>query len=292
MRDIKESELILNPDGSIYHIKLRPEHLAETVLLVGDPKRVSRISRHFDKIDFKIHNREFVTHTGTLNNKRLTVLATGIGTDNIDIVMNELDAVASIDFKTRSPKKKPVALDIIRLGTSGALQADIPVDSFVASTHGIGFDGLLNFYDNSSKIIDHKLTESFVEHTNWGKHLPYPYIVKGSEKLMQQIGKELTQGMTATAPGFYAPQGRKLRLSPAYPELNSQIGSFSYHPYRIINFEMETSALYGLGKLLGHETLTVCCVIANRINKTFSKNYKAAVDRMIEFVLKKLTDSE
>lgn len=285
----KESELILNPDGSVYHIHLRPENVAPTVIVVGDQQRVAGISRHFEHIEFKVQSREFVTHTGTFNGQRLTVLSTGIGTDNIDIVINELDAAVNIDLEKRVPKDTHTSLNIIRLGTSGALQPDIEVDTFVASAYGLGMDGLLNFYSYDERILEKKLTDAFLEQTGWNGRLAYPYIVKASDKLLAKIGEGLQQGITATASGFYGPQGRQLRIPLAYPELNERIEAFEYNKIRITNFEMETSAIYALGKLLGHETLTVCDIIANRVNGTYSKDYKKSVDKLIEHVLHKIT---
>ncbi len=290
MNKIKESELVLNPDASVYHLKLKPEHIADTIIIVGDPARALVISEHFDKLEYKIQNREFVTYTGIFNNKRITSLATGIGTDNIDIVMNELDAVVNIDLEKRELKEKHTSLNIIRLGTSGSIQPDIPVDSFVMSYYGLGFDGLLNFYHDDKNIFETELTQAFIKHSNYSNKLSRPYIVKCSEKLKNKIGKNLTQGITATASGFYGPQGRVLRIPLEYPELNKKIETFKHKNLRITNIEMETSALYGLGTLLGHETLTVCDIIANRINKTFSKDYHKSVEKMIQLVLKRLTD--
>lgn len=290
MKQIPSSELILNPDGSIYHLKLKPEHIADTIILVGDPHRVEMISKYFDRIEHKIQNREFTTHTGILNNTRLSVLSTGIGTDNIDIVLNELDAIVNIDLQTRQIKSQLKTLNIIRLGTSGALQRDIPVDSLVLSKYGLGFDGLLNFYSSSPTGEGWgAMTDAFIKHTNWNEKLARPYIVKASDKLLEQLGEGLLKGITATASGFYGPQGRVLRLPVSYPELNEKITTFSYKGERITNFEMETSALYGLGKLLGHNTCTVCAIIANRIAKQYSKDYKKTVDKMIQLVLERLT---
>ncbi len=289
MRKIGESELIVNPDGSIYHLHLKPEYLADTIIIVGDPQRVPVVSKYFNKIEFKIQNRELVTHTGYLNNKRLTVLSTGMGTDNIDIVMNELDAVVNIDLNKREVKKTHKSLNIIRLGTSGALQEDIPVDSFVVSEYGLGLDGLLNYYGGDKSMFDNEMAYDFVKHANWPDNLPTPYVVKGSEKLAKKIGDGMLKGITATAPGFYGPQGRLLRLKLAYPELNKKIETFNYKGHKVLNFEMETSAVYGLGSLLGHNTLTVCVVIANRLSKKFSKDYKKTVEKLIQIVLGKLT---
>jgi len=285
----KESELIINPDGSVYHIRLKPEHIAPTVIVVGDQNRVETISKHFQKVEFKIQSREFTTHTGIYNNTPITVLSTGIGTDNIDIVINELDAAVNIDLEKRVAKEKHTSLDIIRLGTSGALQGDIEVDSFVASSHGLGLDGLLYFYRFDEDILEKELMNAFIKQTGWSEKLPSPYIVKASEKLLNKIAGDLRQGITATASGFFGPQGRELRIPLAYPELNQKIENFEYNGKVITNFEMETSALYALGKTLGHNTLTVCDIIANRVNRTYSKDYKKSVEELIEYVLDKIT---
>ena len=289
MKNLQDSELVLNPDGSVYHLKLKPEHIAETIIVVGDQNRVETITKHFDNIEFKMSNREFVTHTGTFNKKRITVLSTGIGTDNLDIVVNELDAAVNIDLQTRQIKPQHTTLNIIRLGTSGALQADIPVDSFVMSTHGIGCDGLLNFYEFDEKILDKRMMDAFVNYTDWSKNLPRPYIVKGSDKLEKLLGEGLYKGVTATASGFYGPQGRVLRIPLAMPQLNEKIETFNFEGNRIANFEMETSALYGLGAILGHNTLTICDIIANRVIKQFSKDYKKSVETLVALVLERLT---
>lgn len=286
---IPETELILNGNGSVYHLQLLPEHIAENIIIVGDQGRVETVSSYFDTIDFKVQNREFVTHTGTFNGKRVMVVSSGIGTDNIDILINELDAAVNIDLTTRLIKKEHKKLNIVRIGTSGALQKDIPVDSFVVSSHGLGFDGLLNYYLNMPFVNEDDISEAFIEQTNWNKNLPYPYAVKGSEMLINKIGFDLVKGITATAPGFYGPQGRKLRLTPWVEDFNQQLTDFKFQENRITNFEMETSALYGLGKLLGHETCTVCAIIANRVAKQYSKNYHVAVEQLIQLVLERLT---
>ncbi|MBN4072131.1 nucleoside phosphorylase [Flavobacteriales bacterium AH-315-E23] len=288
MDKIPESELVLNPDGSIYHLKLKPEHIANDIIVVGDQSRVNKVSDHFDHIEHKIQNREFVTHTGTFNGKRISAMSTGIGTDNIDIVLNELDAIVNIDLETRTVKEEKTSLNIIRLGTSGAVQEDIPVDSMVLSSYGLGFDGLLNFYA-SADVVEQEMSRAFIEHTGWGESLSTPYIVKASEALVAKIGEGMTQGITATAPGFYGPQGRVLRLPVAHPAQNEKLGSFSYENHRITNYEMETSALYGLGKMLGHNTCTVCAIIANRIVQKYSKDYQTTVSKMIKIVLERLT---
>jgi len=288
MKKIEESELVLNPDGSIYHLNLLPEHISESIIVVGDQDRVHTVSKYFDSIEHRIQNREFTTHTGYFNGKRLTVMSTGIGTDNIDIAINELDAIVNIDLKSREIKKDKTKLNIIRLGTSGALQEDIPVDSLVMSSYGLGLDGLLNFYQ-SDDVINEEITNAFIQHTNWGSNLPKPYIVKASNLLCEKLGKGMIKGITATAPGFYGPQGRILRLPLAFPNQNDNISSFLFNGERITNYEMETSALYGLGKMLGHNTCTVCAIIANRIIKKYSKDYKKTVEKMIQTILERLS---
>lgn len=284
----KESELIINSDGSVYHLHLRPEHIAPNVLIVGDPARVKQISKHFDSIEYEIQNREFVTHTGRIGNVRITALATGIGTDNIDIVLNELDAAVNINLQTGEAYNNHTILNIIRLGTSGALQKDIEVDSMVVSEVGLGLDGLLNFYNVPDGTFEETVIEEFCRHTNYPAMWAKPYAVKCSEFLLQKIGYNLTSGITATASGFYAPQGRSLRLPVFYPKFNQLIETFQHNELRIVNFEMETSALYGLSKLLRHNALTICAIIANRVSKQFSKNYQITVEKMIELVLHRL----
>lgn len=286
---IPETELILNPNGSVYHLQLLPENIADNIIIVGDQGRVEAVSKFFDTIDFKIQNREFITHTGTFNGKRVMVLSSGIGTDNIDILVNELDAAVNIDLKTRTIKKEKRSLNIVRIGTSGALQQDIPVNSFVVSSHGLGFDGLMNYYLDLPSINEIEISQAFIKQTNWNKNLPFPYAVKGSETLIHKIGFDLMKGITATAPGFYGPQGRKLRLTPWVEDFNQQLTDFKHKENRITNFEMETSALYGLGKLLGHQTCTVCAIIANRVAKKYSENYHVAVEQLIQLVLERLT---
>lgn len=289
MQNFKESELIINADGSIYHLKIRPEQLANTVLVVGDQGRVPMISKYFDRIEYKIQNREFLTHTGYVGKKRLSVISTGIGTDNIDIVLNELDAVVNIDLQERTLKDDHTTLDIIRLGTTGALQAGIPVDTMIASAFGLGFDGLMHFYDYDASLSENEMADAFAKHVNWNNRLPYPYIFSASDDLLKSIADGLTKGITSTANGFYGPQGRELRIPLAFPEMNNLIESFEYNGYKVTNLEMETSALFGLGKVLGHNTLTICDVIANRARKEYSSNVKQSVDKMIQYVLEKIS---
>lgn len=286
---IKESELVLQPGGQIYHLNLFPEEIADTIIVVGDPGRVEIISHYFDTIDIKRQNRELTTHTGTLKGKPITVLSSGMGTDNIDIVMTELDALANIDLKKREVKKERKSLNIIRIGTCGALQPEIEVNSFVASAYGFGFDGLLNFYEHDG-ISDEKLVKSFVKATGWNEKLPYPYCVPADPHLLDTIAYDMTQGITASAPGFFGPQGRHIRLNLKYPDLNEKIEQFSYNGKKITNLEMECSAIYGMGKALGHRTLTVCVAIANRVVKTFSSDYKPHVVRLIETVLERVVN--
>lgn len=282
MSRIAESELIINPRGAVYHLDLRPEEIAGTVITVGDPDRVKEVSKYFDSIETKRQHREFISHTGFVGKKRLTVLSSGIGPDNIDIVVNELDALVNIDFETREVKKKLSSLNIIRIGTSGSLQADIPVDSFVASTHGLGIDNLLNFYRHEQNDQEKELIHSFVTHTQMHGQIGNPYISSGSASLIKHFVKDFHQGITVTCPGFYGPQGRILRLGVRNPDLVDRLTDFRFGAHRITNFEMETSAIYGLGKLLGHHCLAVNAIVANRVKKEFSKDGKATVELLIK----------
>ncbi len=285
---IKESELILNPDGSVYHLNLKPEHIASTIIFVGDQDRVAKISKHFDAIEFETQKREFKTHTGTYKGKRLTVMSTGIGPDNIDIVMNELDALVNIDLETRKKKKDLKSLNIIRVGTSGSLQGDVPVDSFVLSTHGLDLNGMLHFYQ-IDPICNPEIEDAFISHTNWHKDKARPVIIGNSNKLENLLdGPKVYKGVTATAGGFYGPQGRVLRLSLFDDEMNAKMDSFNYNDIKITNFEMETSVIYGLAKLLGHHACSLNAIIANRPNGTFSKDPKKAVEELIKYTLNKL----
>ncbi|MGL5111262.1 MAG: nucleoside phosphorylase [Flavobacterium sp.] len=287
---IKNSELILNPDGSVYHLHLKPEQIAHTILFVGDQDRVAKITKHFDTIEFTTQKREFKTQTGSYKGKRITVMSTGIGPDNIDIVMNELDALVNIDLQTRKPKETLTALRIIRIGTSGSLQADIPVDHFVLSQYGLGLDNMLRSYwiDSFSESL---LEKAFIEHTNWDLRKGMPYVIGCSPELEQLIeSDQIHKGITATAGGFYGPQGRVLRLKIQDPELNSKMDSFQFEGHRITNLEMETSAIYGLGKLLGHQCLSLNAIIANRANGTFSEDPYKAVDELILYTLNKLAE--
>jgi len=285
MNKLAESELILNERGAIYHLDVRPEELASTVVTVGDPDRVKNVSKYFDSIEYKNQHREFITHTGFIGKKRISVVSTGIGPDNIDIVMNELDALVNIDFDSRTIKKELSALTIIRLGTSGSLQADIPVDSFVAGTHGLGIDNLLNYYQHSNNDEEKLLLQQFVAQTQIDAAFSYPYIAAASASVLKYFVNGFYHGITVTCPGFYGPQGRVLRLSLTNPKFIDRLTEFYYGNFRITNFEMETSAIYGLGKLLGHHCLSLNTIVDNRINKTFTKDTHASVDNLIRKAL-------
>ena len=286
---IQASELILNPDGSVYHLNLKPEHIAHDIIFVGDQNRVEKISSQFDTIEFSFQKREFKTHTGTLNGKRISVISTGIGPDNIDIVMNELDALVNIDLITRQPKTTLTSLNIVRIGTSGSLQADIPVDSFVMSKYGLGLDNMLRSY-LVDEISNTNMEEAFINHTHWDKRKGRPYVISCSEKLEQLIESDsVHKGITATAGGFYGPQGRVLRLEIQDKNLNSKMDNFKFEGNRITNLEMETAAIYGLSKLLGHNALSLNAIIANRATGTFSEDPYKAVDELIKYTLEKLT---
>lgn len=286
---LEPSELVLNPDGSIYHLALRPEQLGDLVLVVGDQGRVEKVSRHFERIEHRVQNREFVAHTGVYHGTHITALSTGIGTDNIDIVLNELDALVNIDLAARTPKREHKSLRIIRLGTCGALQEDIPVDSRIVSAYGVGMDNVLHYYAYESTDAELRLLNALLTHTEWPDNLPYPYVAAGDKELVQRLGYGNTVGITFTAGGFYGPQGRQLRLLPSVDGLNERISAFAHEEMRAANFEMETSALYGLGAMLGHRTCTVCAVVANRLRKEYSKDHHAAIDRMIGEVLERVT---
>lgn len=285
---IKSSELILNPDGSVYHLNLKPEHIAHDIIFVGDQNRVEKITKSFEKIEFSTQKREFKTQTGIFKGKRITVMSTGIGPDNIDIVMNELDALVNIDLETKMPKENLTSLNIIRIGTSGSLQADIPVDSFVLNTFGLGVDNMLRSY-LIDEVTNKELEDAFIKHTNWDINKGRPYAIACSEKLEKIIESDkMFKGITATAGGFYGPQGRVLRLNIQDEELNGKMDNFVFDEHRITNLEMETAAIYGLGKLLGHETLSLNAIIANRATGTFSSDPYKAVDELIAYTLDKL----
>jgi uridine phosphorylase len=285
MQKIQESELIINKRGAVYHLDLRPEELADTIITVGDPDRVAQVSKHFDRIEFQCQHREFVSHTGYLGKKRLTVLSTGIGPDNIDIVLNELDALVNIDFTSRTIKSQLTSLNIIRVGTSGSLQADIPTDSFVASTHGLGIDNLLNFYRYEENEEEKQLLQSFVTQTQLHHRISQPYICGCSAGLIKHFVNNFHHGITVTCPGFYGPQGRILRLGLSNPQLIDRLTQFAFGPHRITNFEMETSSIYGLGKLLGHHCLSLSAIVANRVSKQFSNDSQKAIQQLISKTL-------
>ncbi|MDD2634155.1 MAG: nucleoside phosphorylase [Bacteroidales bacterium] len=292
MKKIEKSELIINNDGSIFHLHLKPEQLAKDIILVGDPGRVALISEHFDKIEHKVQNREFITHTGTYKGKRISALATGIGTDNVDIVLNELDALVNIDLNKRIAKENHTKLNLIRLGTSGGLQKDLDVDTFLMSEMAIGFDGLLNFYEDRAKIGNDDIENAFLKHMDWNPRIATPYFVNASESLMQRIDQGFKRGYTISAPGFYGPQGRELRLKIQDSKINDKIRSFRFEGKRITNYEMESSALFGLSALLGHNAATVCVIIANRYAKQYSKDYKPFVKNLIKIVLDNLAKND
>tara|TARA_R110002074_G_scaffold161480_6_gene319495 strand:- start:59442 stop:60308 length:867 start_codon:yes stop_codon:yes gene_type:complete len=286
---LRPAELIINEDGSIYHLNLRPEDLATTIITVGDPDRVSQVSGHFDTIEVKKGKREFVTHTGHKNGKRISVISTGIGTDNIDIVLNELDALVNIDFKTRTLKKNHTALNIVRIGTSGAIQNDIPVDSFLMSEYAMGFDGLLHFYEHE-KINHPQIEDAFIVYTSWDKNKARPYVLKFSEKLGRIFtDNRIRLGFTVTNIGFYGPQQRQLRLKPSQMELMEKLSSFRYESLSLTNLEMETSGIYALSQLLGHEAVSMNCILANRSTGEFSTNPAKSIDKLIKFCLERLT---
>ncbi|NQV02475.1 MAG: nucleoside phosphorylase [Bacteroidia bacterium] len=288
MTELAEPNLIVNADGSVYHLSLKPEHLADTILIMGDPARVPEVSGFFDKTECRISNREFITHTGIYQGKRITALSTGIGTDNIDIVMQELDALANFDLGTRLPKPDRKSLTIIRLGTSGSIQPDIPINSFGLSTHAMGLDNLIYFYRDFQQIIDKELSAHFARQANWHPLLTMPYFIKGSEQLTRQFSEGTIPGITVTAPGFYGPQGRGLHLALTDPEMIGKLQRFHCQGHRITNFEMETSALYGLGALMGHETLTICAMIANRATSEYNPHHGPVIKKLIKMVLEGL----
>lgn len=294
MNSIAASELIINSRGAIYHVNCRPEEIARTIITVGDPDRVQEVSKYFDRIEFSNHHREFNTHTGYIGKKRITVTSTGIGPDNIDIVMNELDALANIDFKTRCIREKLTSLKIIRIGTAGSLQHDIPVDSFVASTHGLGIDNLMNFYKNSHNEEENQVLHAFKTHVQMQQGIAEPYINTAGISLLKEFVSGFHHGITVTCPGFYGPQGRVLRMGLTQPNLIDRLTGFSFGNHRIGNFEMETAAIYGMGKVLGHQCLSLSAIVANRITKEFSSNGNAAVESLIkkalEIIVSKVAD--
>lgn len=289
MQPIPESELIINPDGSIYHLQLRPEQIADTIITVGDPDRVSDVSRSFDSVQHRVQHREFVTHTGYLNNKRITVISTGIGTDNVDIVLNELDALVNIDFATRTIKPVHTSLQIIRLGTSGSVDESLPVDSYVVSENAIGMDGLMNFYDMPNSIQETVYLEAFTNYMKAHFKEVKPYFASASPELLARFEPHFRVGTTLTATGFYAPQGRMLRAQKSFDNFIPLINAFRHKHYRITNLEMETAGIFGLGKMLGHHCIGVSAILANRIQGQFSKQPQKTVQKLIEQVLEIVT---
>ena len=287
---IPESELIINADGSAFHIHIRPEELADTVIMVGDPGRVDMIAEYLTDLEFRHASREFVSVTGRYNGKRLTVLSHGIGPDNIDIVMTELDALANIDFATREVKPEHKTLHILRIGTSGALHADIPLGSFILSHMSVGFDGVMNWYANREKVTDIEVEEAFKAHMNWDPHLPSPYFVKASDEIIRRFADCTVKGVTISAPGFYGPQGRVVRVPLAMPDMLEKIESFRFDgDWRITNFEMESAPVAGFARHLGHDAATVCCAIANRYLKSSNPDYKPQVRGLVELALDRMT---
>lgn len=287
-RVIPASELIINDDGTIFHLHLRPEQVADTIILVGDPARVEAIAKRFDEVECRASNREFNTVTGTYKGKRMSVLSTGIGIGNIDICVTELDALANIDFATRTVKEQHRQLTLVRLGTSGALQPDIELGEVVYARTSVGFDTLLNYYAGRNEVCDLEIEKAFIEHTAWSELLHRPYFVDSDAELWEHFKDSVTEGITIAAPGFYAPQGRYVRLQPADKDLNAKIESFRYKGRRITNFEMEGSALAGLARLMGHRATTMCTIIAQRIAKDAKTDYKPFVEQMISMALEKL----
>lgn len=286
------SELILNPDGSIYHLNLHPGDIAHTIITVGDQNRVHEVSKYFDSIEVKKSKREFVTHTGYCSGKRITVISTGIGTDNIDIVFNELDALVNIDFTSRQIKSEKKQLNFIRVGTSGSLQADIPVDSFLMSAAGIGFDNLMHFYD-STDIRNTELEAHLTNYLSWDDYHIHPYVVDFDEKLGEVMrSNRIRLGITGTNSGFYGPQGRVLRLQPAIPDFNEKLAGFTYKNLKITNLEMETAAMYGIAKLHGHRAISLNAIIANRATSEFSKDGKKTIDELIQYTLERIVKSQ
>ncbi len=289
MKRFAESELIINADGSVFHLHVKPEQLADKVILVGDPGRVSLVASHFQSIECDIESREFHTVTGTYNGKRITVLSTGIGCDNIDIVVNELDALANIDFQTREEKATLRSLELVRIGTCGGLQPNTPVGTYIISRKSIGFDGLLNFYAGRNEVCDLAFEKAFVEHMQWNPQLSAPYVIDADAELSERIaGNEMMRGVTIACGGFFGPQGRELRIPLADPKQNEKVEAFEHDGWKITNFEMESSALAGLARLMGHRATTCCMVIANRLAKEANTGYKGSIDGLIKLVLERI----
>ncbi|MEI6456500.1 MAG: nucleoside phosphorylase [bacterium] len=289
MTRLAEPDLIVNDDGSVYHLCMKPSDLSDTVIVVGDPNRVQEITTRFTGVEHHASNREFISSTGYFRGKRITALSTGIGPDNIDIVMHELDALANFDLTTRLPHPVRKSLDIVRIGTSGSIQPDVPVNTFGLSTHAMGLDNLLYFYKGMDSVINKELTEAFGKQVDWHPGLSRPYFVNGSSRMIAKFKGEVVSGITVTAPGFYGPQGRRLELDLTDPEMIRKLQGFRHDDLRIVNFEMETSALYGLGALMGHNMVTICALIANRATGEYHADHKELITRLINLVLEKLT---
>ena len=286
---IAESELIINSRGAVYHLNCRPEEIATIILTVGDPNRVAIVSKHFDRIEFRNQHREFITHTGYIGQKRISCISTGIGPDNIDIVVNELDALVNINLETRAIKDELTTLKIIRVGTSGSLQKEVPIDSFVASTHGLGLDNLMNFYLHHNNEEEKQILQAFNTHTQMHQGISSPYISTAGMSLLKHFVDHFHQGITVTCPGFYGPQGRVLRMGLTHPALLDQLTTFRFGQHLISNFEMETSAIYGLGKALGHQCLSLSAIVANRVTKEFSSDGNAAIEKLIKYTLENIS---
>lgn len=288
MRIIPDSELIINSDGTVFHLHIKPEQLADKIIVMGDPGRVTMTASFFDSIEFDVQSREFHTVTGMYKGKRITAMSHGIGTDNIDIVITELDALANVDFKTREVKKDFKQLSIVRVGTSGGMQPHCPVGSFVVAEKSIGFDGVIHYYDGSADVREKEFEESFKKHVNWSPLHCSPYVVDSDDELVERIGHDMIKGVTISAIGFYGPQGRYVRLPLADPELNSKIESFRFEGHSITNYEMESSALAGLGKMMGHKAMTVCSIIANRVALESNADYQVSIEDLIKIVLERI----
>ena len=288
MRIIPDSELIINSNGTVFHLHIRPEQLADKIIVMGDPGRVTTTASFFDSIECEVQSREFHTITGMYKGKRITAMSHGIGTDNIDIVATELDALANVDFETREVKKEFKQLTIVRVGTSGGMQPHCPVGSFVVAEKSLGFDGLIHYYDGSEEIREKKFEEAFKKHVNWSPLHCSPYIVSADEELVERIGHDMIKGVTISAIGFYGPQGRHVRLPLADPKLNSKIESFRFDDYSITNYEMESSALAGLSKMMGHKAMTVCSIIANRVALESNADYQGSIEDLIKIVLERI----
>ena len=290
MNEMKSSELVLNPSGKPYHININGDELADDIFLVGDPNRVYLFKNLFEKVEYESSNREIQTVTGLNHGHRFTAMSTGMGCDNIDIVLTELDVAANIDLETRTVKPNHRTLNMIRIGTSGSLHSDIPCGSLVASSYAIGLDGLLNYYEHRDEQLEEAMTEAFVKHMQFSDRLARPYCVKGSEELMAKVAGITVRGITATAPGFYAPQGRHIRIAPAVKDLNEKLATFHWDGLKVTNLEMETSAIYGLSKLLGHNALTVCLIIANRADGTFLNSYYDQMHKTVTTIMDRIAE--